>query len=97
MKVTVINPTDSDITVTVEGHTYTVEAKGKVQVEESAAAYWKEKLHNFILIEAASQEEEKVEKKEVKEKEKPKKEEVEKKAAEKVAAAEAKKEEKVTK
>lgn len=50
-KVNVINPTDSDITVTIEGHTYTVEAKGTVEAEEGHANYWKSKLHNFLLIE----------------------------------------------
>lgn len=68
MKVNVINPTDSDISVVVNGHSYTVEAKGTVAVEEVDAAYWKEKLHNFLLIdEIKAEKAEKEEKVEVKE------------------------------
>lgn len=76
MKVTVINPTENKISVSINGHAYEVDAKGTVLVEEVDATYWKEKLHNFLLIDKAEEVkeapkvkeevEEKEEKKEVK-------------------------------
>ena len=51
MKVNVINPIDKAITVSIEGKTYSVEAKGTIEVEEGHAEYWKTKLHNFLFIE----------------------------------------------
>lgn len=71
MKVNVINPTETDIKVSIEGREYFVEAKGTVQVPEADAAHWKTRLHNFLILEEIKEEkkeEVKVEEKEVVEK-----------------------------
>lgn len=74
----VINPTDKQLTVTIAGTEYTVEPKDVLKnVPEEAAVYWKDKLHNFLLLEedtVVKEEPVKVEKEEVKKEEAPKKE-----------------------
>lgn len=56
MKVKVINPLDSAINVDIDGQEYHLEAKGELVIEEAHAEYWKNKLHNFLIVEAADKE-----------------------------------------
>ena len=74
MKVNVINPTDKVITVSIEGVEYSVEGKGKVEVEKSHADYWVGKLHQFLLVEEVSEKAEPKKEEEKKEEKKEKKE-----------------------
>lgn len=60
MKVKVINPTENDISVSINGHEYFVEGKGFVEAEEEDAVYWKSKLHQFLVIEKAESKKEEV-------------------------------------
>ncbi len=47
----IFNPTKNDITVQIMGHVYTVKAEDCLSgVKYEHAKYWKEKLHNFILV-----------------------------------------------
>ncbi len=49
----VINPTDKAITINYKQDEYTVPANGSVSgVTKEAATYWKERLHNFLTVEA---------------------------------------------
>jgi hypothetical protein len=61
----VINPTDSIIEVSINGNPYVLPANGEISgVPVEHALYWKSRLHGFIVI---REEEEVVEKAEVKE------------------------------
>lgn len=47
----VTNPTDAEITVSIESQMYTVGANSSLEnVREKHAIYWKEQLHNFLEI-----------------------------------------------
>lgn len=46
------NPTNEEITVQIKGLTYIVKAEGELSnVPAEHAEYWKNNLHNFIIIE----------------------------------------------
>jgi hypothetical protein len=45
-----VNPTDNDITVKIEGIEYTAPANGGVELPEAHAKYWKERLHSFMEL-----------------------------------------------
>lgn len=48
---TVKNPTNNDITVQIMGVKYTVPANGEVKyVPEEHALYWRDKLHQFLVL-----------------------------------------------
>lgn len=58
------NPTDKQIEVRIYGENYVLPANGQIDnISEKAAQYWKEHLHEFIVvkdyIEAAKDKEEK--------------------------------------
>lgn len=44
------NPTTSDITVTIKGVDYTINALGKLTVPKDVAMYWVNSLHNFLNV-----------------------------------------------
>jgi len=47
----ITNPTDKDITVSIEGQMYTVEANSSTSgIREKHAIHWVEQLHNFLVI-----------------------------------------------
>lgn len=47
----ILNPTDKEISVSIEGITYTVAPLGEISsVPVEHAMYWQTKLHNFIKI-----------------------------------------------
>ncbi len=47
----VVNPTQNDISVQIEGTRYDVEANGSINgVSDSHAKHWKENIHQFIEL-----------------------------------------------
>lgn len=50
------NPTKDKISVQIGGHQYTIEPKGTLSVPDARAKYWKEKLHDFLILEKENNE-----------------------------------------
>lgn len=59
----VTNPTDQDINVSIKGTDYFLAANSSIKgVKESHAIYWKNSLHQFLIVSPETKEVEKVEK-----------------------------------
>lgn len=49
-----INPTNQNITVSIFGNEYYLEAEGSISVDERVAEYWIGNLHKFLRAEEES-------------------------------------------
>jgi hypothetical protein len=47
----IVNPTDSDVYVVIEGTEYSIPARGEITgVKEEHAFHWKKRVHGFLQV-----------------------------------------------
>ena len=63
MKIT--NPIDKKIEVVIKGSKYSIEANGSIDLPKEIAIFWKDKIHQFLLLSESKKIEEVIEVKEV--------------------------------